>query len=183
MNKNLYTGNIGIILWARSIPKKEIFKQMIDESRKINNKDPILFIDDICARYVCHRSVKEQEAYNKLYANFFEQLHLKYYFSSDFLDDKSLEYSNIYTLLQNITLKEYYKVLPQKKKTETTFESREILHTVLQELFLQQILNKVDAILLGRFSKNMIFFHNEISNKSITYFTIERINIKENGDA
>lgn len=183
LNRKLFSGNIGIMVWARSLPKKEVFKEMIVESHKINNRDPIFFIDDVCARYTCHRSVEEQESYNRLYANFFEQLHLEYYFSSEFLDEELFEYSNVYSLLQKITLKEYYRVLPQRKKKDRTFESREILHTILQELFLQQILNKVDAILLGKFSKNMIFFHKSISNKSITYFIIERINVKENSDA
>ena len=61
MSKNFSKeNNVGVLIWARSTPKENIFQEMISLVEQNYKKNIIFFVDDLCPQQVYNRSKETQ---------------------------------------------------------------------------------------------------------------------------
>ena len=66
MSKNFSKeNNVGVLIWARSTPKENIFQEMISLVEQNYKKNIIFFVDDLCPQQVYNRSKETQNFYNE----------------------------------------------------------------------------------------------------------------------
>ena len=109
----------GFSVWARKSPKEylSIYPKVVQEIRKkIGVKKILLYalVDDVWPRVVFSRRIEEQQKISKDYRMLLKLGFDKVLFISDFVRE-----NNLITCLndtQNVTLSEFWKLLPKSKK-------------------------------------------------------------------
>ncbi|MEN2161401.1 hypothetical protein AADI24_02610 [Streptococcus pneumoniae] len=177
MSKNFSKeNNIGVLIWARSTPKQNVFQEMINIVEKNYKKNIIFFVDDLCPQQVYNRSRETQNFYNEKYRSYFKSKNVKFYFSSQLVSLEKIDNHYLQEMIDDMTIKEYVTILPYKKHENGEFELSEVIHTIFQELLLKEALSMVSTILLGKFSQNLVIFHKKITGQNIETIIIERMN-------
>lgn len=176
MSKNFSKeNNVGVLIWARSTPKENIFQEMISLVEQNYEKNIIFFVDDLCPQQVYNRSKETQNFYNEKYRSYFKSKNVKFYFSSQLVSLEKIDNHYLQEMIDDMTIKEYVTILPHKKHENGEFELNEVIHTIFQELLLKEALSMVSTILLGKFSQNLVIFHKKITGQNIETIIIERM--------
>ena len=174
---------LATICWARSDPKL-VFSFMNKLSRCISLQKFILLIDDICPKILYGRTDAEQWKINQKYLNMFSDC--KIYFSSDIYREVLSEnfMKEFIGMMKKINLNYYNDFLPKKKKANfERINLGEFMHTFC-ELYLlaygEKYL-KIDTMIFGKFSQNIIFMSKKLINKesAMSYIIIPRLSEKD----
>lgn len=166
------------ICWARNNPK-DVFGLM-EKIGKILTKEKFIFlVDDICPMVLYGRTKKEQERINIEYKKKLKNSNL--YFSSEIFGNKSF-IIDFLKIIDNINLSYYLSFLPEKKRNNLNkMDLSELLHSYFEiKLIEYAVINlKVDILLFGKFSQNILFLaKDKILTKKIKYIIIDKIDEK-----
>jgi hypothetical protein len=166
-----------LVMWARSKPKP-VFKAYIELAKLLSPHPLQVFVDDVCSQTVMKINNDEQKDLNKAYEKYFSDYNCSVTFSSDLYQRVygNKLFSEIIQFAQSITLNEFQRCLPQKKRDMYQFlQLDEILHCLLQLFLFKHIQDKSRVLLIGQFSQAIVALHRDISEEPLSAIVLPKM--------
>ncbi|MBA4496435.1 hypothetical protein ACFO25_16895 [Paenactinomyces guangxiensis] len=166
-----------LTVWARRKPKP-VFKAFIELAKVLSPYPLKVFVDDVCSQTVMKISDDKQKNLNEAYEKYFSHYNCSVTFSSHLYErvygDKVL--LEILRLGQSITLNEFQRCLPQKKRDKyQSLQLDEILHCLLQLFLFKHIQSKSRVLLIGQFSQAIVALHRDVSEEPLSAVVLPKM--------
>lgn len=153
--------SLALVVQARSRPK-DPFKAFIAVSQILSNKPLNVYVDNLYSQIFFGRTEKEQNIIDNEYKKFFEKLDCKVFFSRDIFQaqfNAKILFSYILDCANLIPFSELVLCMPlEKRKNIKELKLDEILHLMMEFIFIEEIIKKHNLLLFGQGSQAIVSF-------------------------
>jgi len=173
--------SLAMILQARSVPKLP-FEAFVFLSKVLSSLPLTVYVDNLYSRVFFNRTKDEQLFLDQQYLDYFTARGCKIVFSEDIFSGCSPPlFFRLFDYASRVSAGELISCLPiEKRKKFDSLALDEIIHLMMELLFMEEIKKHHNVILVGHGSQAIVAEHRNVAESPLPAIVLPRfLNAKE----